>query len=45
MNIGDFISTFGIVKNAKILKDKTGRSKGIAFIKFETEAGMNKTLE
>jgi len=27
------------------LKDKTGRSKGGAFVKFATEEGMNKALE
>jgi RNA recognition motif-containing protein len=36
-DIGDHFSAFGEVESVKILKDQNGRSKGGAFVKFETE--------
>jgi nucleolin len=43
-SIDDFFSKYGKVVNVKLLKDKMGRSKGIAFVKFETSVLATKAL-
>jgi RNA recognition motif-containing protein len=37
--IGEFFEQFGEVENVNILKNPDGRSKGLAFVRFETEEG------
>jgi len=43
-SIEDYFSKYGKIKNVKLLKDKMGRSKGIAFVKFDTNAEATKAL-
>ena len=42
--IDDYFSKYGKVVNVKLLKDKMGRSKGIAFVKFENSSQATKAL-
>jgi nucleolin len=43
-SIDDYFSKYGKVVNVKLLKDKMGRSKGIAFVKFENSSQATKAL-
>ena len=43
-SIEDYFSKYGKIKNVKLLKDKMGRSKGISFVKFDTNAEATKAL-
>lgn len=44
-DIGNFLEEkFGSVSRVNLLKNEDGRSKGIAFITFETEEGCNKAV-
>ena len=44
-DIGNFLEEkFGTVSRVNLLKNEDGRSKGIAFITFETEEGCNKAV-
>jgi len=44
-DIGNFLEEkFGTISRVNLLKNEDGRSKGIAFITFETEEGCNKAV-
>lgn len=45
-DIGNFLEEkFGAVTRVNILRNEDKRSKGIAFVTFETEEGCNKAVE
>jgi RNA recognition motif-containing protein len=45
-DIESFFNTFASVLSVKLLTDRdTGRSKGMAFVKFTNEAEMNKAID
>tara|TARA_R110002124_G_scaffold287281_1_gene472218 strand:- start:10043 stop:10354 length:312 start_codon:yes stop_codon:yes gene_type:complete len=45
-DLEDFFNKFGAVTEAKLITDfETGRSKGFAFIEFETQSAAQDSLE
>jgi len=43
--IGEFFEQYGAISRVNILKNADGQSKGVAFVRFETEEGQNSAIE
>jgi nucleolin len=43
-DIEDFFNDCGSIENVNVLKDRDGRSKGIAFVKFNNKDSLNKAI-